>query len=112
MDKYILQYYTSVHVDIQASVHTVCMCTYIREVQFLLVSTYVRMCCIPLHYFVLILSSDLSVQFEQPQYTVSEGNTITVNVVASTDFSTPFSVDISHDGSGGELGCMYTYVLL
>jgi hypothetical protein len=48
----------------------------------------------------IVDNDDLSVQFEQPQYTVSEGNTITVNVVASTDFSTPFSVDISHDGSG------------
>ena len=37
---------------------------------------------------------------------MSEGNAITVNVVASTDFSTPFSVDISQDGSGGELGYM------
>jgi hypothetical protein len=45
----------------------------------------------------IVDNDDLSVQFEQPQYTVSEGNTITVNVVASTDFSTPFSVDISHD---------------
>jgi hypothetical protein len=48
----------------------------------------------------IVDNDDLSVQFEQPQYTVSEGNTITVNVVASTDFSKPFSVDISHDGSG------------
>ena len=39
---------------------------------------------------------------------MSEGNTTTVNVVASTDFSTPFSVDISHNGSGGELGCVHT----
>ena len=47
-------------------------------------------------------SSDLTVQFENPAYTLSEGETITVNVVASTDFSKAFSVAISHNGGGGK----------
>ena len=55
--------------------------------------------CILLH---LNPSSDLAVQFENPTYTLSEGDTITVNVVASTDFSKAFSVAISHNGDGGK----------
>ena len=46
--------------------------------------------------------SDLTVQFENPAYALSEGGTITVNVVASTDFSKAFSVAISHNGGGGK----------
>ena len=46
--------------------------------------------------------SDLTVQFENPTYALSEGETITVNVVASTDFSKAFSVAISYNGGGGK----------
>ena len=56
----------------------------------------------------LIIFAVLEVEFERAKYSVSEGDNVTVNILASNNFTSGFAVSISHNGGNGELSvCMY-----